>query len=148
MPHFAFWRWIATTVRPHPLLTFLEFSFHLAFVVVVCRPFRFSYTPTEHPGVHTPMADPHSALWRWIAMVAIQVPSIFLSSLIRCLPSFQFLRYPNTPGVYTDEQVEAWKPIVKAVHDKGAFFFCQLWHCGRASHMGQWVVGFRRLLST
>jgi 2,4-dienoyl-CoA reductase-like NADH-dependent reductase (Old Yellow Enzyme family) len=30
--------------------------------------------------------------------------------------------------------VEAWKPIVKAVHDKGAIFFCQLWHCGRASH--------------
>ena len=43
-------------------------------------------------------------------------------------------RLPNTPGIFTDEQVEAWKPIVKSVKDKGAVFFCQLWHVGRASH--------------
>lgn len=42
--------------------------------------------------------------------------------------------YPNTPGIYTDEQKAAWKPIVEAVKDKGAIFFCQIWHCGRASH--------------
>lgn len=36
-----------------------------------------------------------------------------------------------TPGVWTTEQVEAWKPIVDAVHQKGAVFFCQLWHVGR-----------------
>ena len=42
--------------------------------------------------------------------------------------------YPCTPGIFTSEQVEAWKPIVKAVHDKGAKIFCQIWHCGRASH--------------
>ncbi|KAL0016787.1 hypothetical protein SO802_003856 [Lithocarpus litseifolius] len=30
--------------------------------------------------------------------------------------------YPNTPGVWTREQVEAWKPIVSAVHEKGCFF--------------------------
>lgn len=42
--------------------------------------------------------------------------------------------YPHTPGVHTDEQVEAWKPIVKAVHDKGGIFICQLWHVGRATH--------------
>ncbi|GJP42127.1 hypothetical protein CLOM_g1726 [Closterium sp. NIES-68] len=42
--------------------------------------------------------------------------------------------YPNVPGIYTREQVEAWKPIVKAVKAKGGVFFCQLWHAGRASH--------------
>jgi 12-oxophytodienoic acid reductase len=42
--------------------------------------------------------------------------------------------YPCTPGIDTAEHVEAWKPIVQAVHDKGAAFFCQLWHVGRASH--------------
>ncbi|KAF6987127.1 hypothetical protein CFC21_004801 [Triticum aestivum] len=36
-----------------------------------------------------------------------------------------------TPGVWTDEQVEAWRPIVDAVHTKGAVIFCQLWHVGR-----------------
>ena len=45
-------------------------------------------------------------------------------------------RYPHTPGIFTEEQVEAWKPIVKAVKDKGAVFFCQLWHVGRVSHNG------------
>ncbi|KAJ4851323.1 12-oxophytodienoate reductase 2 [Turnera subulata] len=41
--------------------------------------------------------------------------------------------YPCTPGIYTKEQVEAWKPIVNEVHQKGGIFFCQLWHSGRAS---------------
>lgn len=42
--------------------------------------------------------------------------------------------YPHTPGIWTQEQVEAWKPIVKAVHDKGGIFLCQIWHVGRVSH--------------
>ncbi|KAI3861013.1 hypothetical protein MKX03_026682 [Papaver bracteatum] len=41
--------------------------------------------------------------------------------------------YPETPGIWTKEHVEAWKPIVQAVHDKGGLFFCQLWHVGRVS---------------
>ncbi|GAQ90493.1 12-oxophytodienoic acid reductase 3 [Klebsormidium nitens] len=42
--------------------------------------------------------------------------------------------YPHVPGVYTDEQIEAWKPIVRAVKEKGTIFFMQIWHCGRVSH--------------
>ncbi|XP_020520336.1 putative 12-oxophytodienoate reductase 11 [Amborella trichopoda] len=42
--------------------------------------------------------------------------------------------YAHTPGIWTEEQVEAWKPIVDAVHDKGGVFFCQIWHVGRVSH--------------
>lgn len=45
-------------------------------------------------------------------------------------------RYPHVPGVYTDEQIEAWKPIVSAVKEKGTIFFMQIWHCGRVSHTG------------
>ncbi|KAF8772660.1 hypothetical protein HU200_005625 [Digitaria exilis] len=41
--------------------------------------------------------------------------------------------YPETPGIWTQEQVEAWKPIVDAVHRKGALFFLQIWHVGRVS---------------
>jgi 2,4-dienoyl-CoA reductase-like NADH-dependent reductase (Old Yellow Enzyme family) len=47
-----------------------------------------------------------------------------------------YYSYPHTPGIFTEEQVEAWKPIVKAVHDKGGVFFCQIWHVGRLSHYG------------
>ncbi|CAL5068012.1 unnamed protein product [Urochloa decumbens] len=42
--------------------------------------------------------------------------------------------YPDTPGIWTREQVEAWKPVVDAVHAKGGVFFCQIWHTGRASN--------------
>lgn len=42
--------------------------------------------------------------------------------------------YPCTPGIYTSDQLEAWRPITKAVKDKGGIFFLQIWHCGRASH--------------
>ncbi|EXB38932.1 12-oxophytodienoate reductase 3 [Morus notabilis] len=42
--------------------------------------------------------------------------------------------FPHVPGIYTEEQVEAWKKVVDAVHAKGSIIFCQLWHVGRASH--------------
>ena len=42
--------------------------------------------------------------------------------------------WPNTPGIYSNEQARAWKIVVDAVHSKGTPIFLQLWHCGRASH--------------
>ena len=42
--------------------------------------------------------------------------------------------YINTPGIYSDEQVEGWKKITKAVHEKDGKIFIQLWHVGRMSH--------------
>ncbi|KAM5581355.1 12-oxophytodienoate reductase 2 [Rosa sericea] len=42
--------------------------------------------------------------------------------------------YADMPGLWTKEQVEAWKPIVDAVHAKGGVFFCQIWHAGRVSN--------------
>ncbi|HEY2039569.1 MAG TPA: alkene reductase [Edaphobacter sp.] len=41
--------------------------------------------------------------------------------------------YQNVPGLWSSQQVEAWKPIVKAVHDKGGHIFAQIWHVGRIS---------------
>jgi len=38
------------------------------------------------------------------------------------------------PGLYTPEQVEGWKKVTKAVHEKGSIIFNQLWHVGRVSH--------------
>ena len=42
--------------------------------------------------------------------------------------------YANTPGIYSDEQVEAWKKVTRAVHEEGGKIFIQLWHVGRLSH--------------
>jgi len=48
--------------------------------------------------------------------------------------STQGIGWSNTPGIYNDEQRDAWKPVVDAVHAKGSAIFLQLWHCGRTSH--------------
>lgn len=41
--------------------------------------------------------------------------------------------YANVPGLWSREQVEAWKPVVKAVHAQGGHIFAQIWHVGRIS---------------
>ena len=44
------------------------------------------------------------------------------------------LGWPFAPGLWTDEQVEAWKPVTAAVHDAGGRIVAQLWHMGRIVH--------------
>ncbi|MDB5700089.1 MAG: alkene reductase [Sphingomonadales bacterium] len=44
------------------------------------------------------------------------------------------LGWPFAPGIWSDEQVEAWKPITAAVHDAGGRIVVQLWHMGRVVH--------------
>lgn len=41
---------------------------------------------------------------------------------------------PGTPGLHTDEQVAAWRPVTEAVHANGGRIFAQLMHSGRVSH--------------
>lgn len=40
----------------------------------------------------------------------------------------------NEPGIYSQEQVEGWRQVTQAVHDKGGKIVLQLWHGGRACH--------------
>jgi 2,4-dienoyl-CoA reductase-like NADH-dependent reductase (Old Yellow Enzyme family) len=42
--------------------------------------------------------------------------------------------YPDTPGIWSAEQIEGWKRVCKAVHDAGGRMLLQLWHVGRISH--------------
>jgi N-ethylmaleimide reductase len=42
--------------------------------------------------------------------------------------------YPNTPGLHTAQQVEAWRPVTAAVHERGGLIFAQLMHTGRIGH--------------
>lgn len=44
------------------------------------------------------------------------------------------LGWPYAPGLWSDRQVDAWRPVVKAVHDAGGRIFAQLWHMGRVVH--------------
>jgi N-ethylmaleimide reductase len=41
---------------------------------------------------------------------------------------------PMTPGIYTDEQIAAWKKVTDAVHQEGGAIYAQLWHTGRVGH--------------
>lgn len=41
---------------------------------------------------------------------------------------------PSVPGLWSEDQVQAWKPVTNAVHDAGGVIVAQLWHTGRASH--------------
>ncbi|WNC72482.1 alkene reductase [Thalassotalea psychrophila] len=42
--------------------------------------------------------------------------------------------YPNTPGLFSQPQIEGWKRVTSAVHSSGGKIFAQLWHTGRVAH--------------
>jgi len=42
--------------------------------------------------------------------------------------------YPNTPAIFTPDQIEGWKKVTKKVHENGGKIFAQIWHTGRVSH--------------
>lgn len=44
------------------------------------------------------------------------------------------LGWPFAPGLWTEEQVEGWKPVIERVHAAGGRIFAQLWHMGRIVH--------------
>ncbi|MBL9204768.1 MAG: alkene reductase [Opitutaceae bacterium] len=41
--------------------------------------------------------------------------------------------YPDTPGIWSDAQVEGWQQVTSAVHQAGGHIVLQLWHVGRIS---------------
>lgn len=49
-------------------------------------------------------------------------------------PAPEALSYPRIPGIFSPEQVEAWKPITAKVHQDGTKIFLQLMHTGRIGH--------------
>jgi len=42
--------------------------------------------------------------------------------------------YPNTPGLFTQQQIQGWKKVTDAVHKNGGKMFAQIWHVGRVAH--------------
>lgn len=56
-------------------------------------------------------------------------------------PSAQGLGYARIPGIYNTDQIEGWKLVTKAIHDKGGKVFIQLMHTGRVSHAANMEAG-------
>ncbi|MEY4760210.1 MAG: hypothetical protein RLZZ200_66 [Pseudomonadota bacterium] len=46
----------------------------------------------------------------------------------------QAVGYADTPGIWSDEQIEGWRGVTRAVHEAGGLIVLQLWHVGRISH--------------
>jgi len=57
---------------------------------------------------------------------------LILSEAINISP--QAIGSPYTPGLYTTEQIEAWKKVTEAVHAAYGKIYAQLWHTGRMGH--------------
>ncbi|MFI0481963.1 alkene reductase [Actinomadura sp. 9N215] len=49
-------------------------------------------------------------------------------------PSVRGQGYIWTPGLHSDDQVKAWRPVTDAVHAAGGRIFAQLMHAGRVGH--------------
>lgn len=49
-------------------------------------------------------------------------------------PAPEALGYPRIPGIFSQEQVNGWKPITSKVHNDGTKIFLQLMHTGRIGH--------------
>ncbi|MFE9388526.1 alkene reductase [Streptomyces sp. NPDC006784] len=49
-------------------------------------------------------------------------------------PSAAGQGYPDTPGLHTPGQVQAWRTVTDAVHHEGGVIFAQLMHTGRIGH--------------
>ncbi|KAJ7269570.1 NADH:flavin oxidoreductase/NADH oxidase [Mycena rebaudengoi] len=41
--------------------------------------------------------------------------------------------YPNMPGIWSPEQIKAWKEVVESVHSKGSYIYLQLVALGRSA---------------
>jgi 2,4-dienoyl-CoA reductase-like NADH-dependent reductase (Old Yellow Enzyme family) len=54
--------------------------------------------------------------------------------------------WPAAPGLWTEEQVEAWKPVTAAVHEAGGRIVAQIWHMGRLARPD--VTGLQPLSSS
>lgn len=60
-------------------------------------------------------------------------------------PSPNGLGYPRIPGIFSAGELQAWKPITQAVHERGAKIFVQLMHTGRIGHPDNLPEGARVL---
>ncbi|MDL2407780.1 alkene reductase [Rhizobium calliandrae] len=76
-------------------------------------------------GVHTPLAIEYYRQRATAGLIITEATNI----------SREGRGYAFTPGIYTERQVEAWKPVIDAVHAAGGKIVCQLWHVGRMSHV-------------
>jgi len=98
-------------------------TYSLAFLLL-CR-----CTPTEDPFDETSMT-PNDLMVEYYRQRASAGLIISEATAI----SEEASGWRNAPHIRTAAQVEAWKKVVDAVHERGSKIYLQLWHMGRQSH--------------
>ncbi len=78
-------------------------------------------------GAHVPIADLKAAYYSQRAAAGLIISEATGISQ-------EGLGWPDAPGIWSDDHVEAWKPVTDAVHAAGGRIICQLWHMGRLVH--------------
>ncbi|MDW3712976.1 MULTISPECIES: alkene reductase [unclassified Pseudomonas] len=107
---------------------------------------RNLFQPTQLGSLQLPNAVVMAPLTRQRSLQPGNIPSelnatyyaqrasagLIISEATQVCPEGQ--GYAWTPGIHSAEQVEGWKKVTRAVHDKGGRIVLQLWHVGRISH--------------
>jgi N-ethylmaleimide reductase len=93
-------------------------------------PNRVVMAPMTRSRADNPGNEPNAFMVKYYAQRAAAGLIITEGSQV----SPQGVGYINTPGIYSPGQVEGWKAVTAAVHERGGRIFCQLWHVGRMSH--------------
>lgn len=104
------------------------------------QPVKVGSTELEHRVVMAPLtrfrADvnhvPTEPMVQYYAQRSV-VPGTMLISEATYI-SAKAGGYPTIPGLWSEEQLTAWKKVTDAVHAKGSKIFAQLWYLGRAAY--------------
>ncbi|OQR99435.1 hypothetical protein ACHHYP_06168 [Achlya hypogyna] len=106
-----------------PLLTpFRAGALNLRNRIVMAPLTRGRADPVTH--VPTPMMLDHYAQRATAGLIITE----------GCMIAPDTCTYYGMPGVYSTEQLLAWRTITDAVHARGGAIVCQIWHPGRATH--------------
>lgn len=93
-------------------------------------PHRIVMSPMTRSRAATPGNVPTALMAEYYAQRASAAFIITEATQV----SAQAQGYAWTPGIHSEEQIEAWRKVTDAVHAKGGKIFVQLWHTGRISH--------------
>ncbi|KAM7205463.1 hypothetical protein V8F20_003232 [Naviculisporaceae sp. PSN 640] len=114
------------------------------------QPIRLGHTELGHRVVMAPLT-------RFRANYHVPLPIVKEYYLQRCSTPGTLIiseatgispgagAYRNSPGIWSTEQITAWKEITDAIHAKGCKIYCQLWHLGRSGQADTLAMFGRRL---
>lgn len=92
-------------------------------------PNRIIMAPLTRSRAHGDDRIPNTMMAKYYAQRASA--GLIISEATSICP--QGVGYANTPGIWSDQQVQGWQEVTKAVHEQGGRIFLQLWHVGRIS---------------